>query len=72
VALGYDYDPFLEFTLDQMPREEFLALWHTHEAEIRREAERRRIDAPNPDEYRRDPCGATATKHGARSHPAPA
>jgi len=56
-AAGTAYDPFAQFTLDTMPREELLGLWREHGAYLRAEARRSGIDVPDPETYQPYPLG---------------
>ena len=56
-AHGVHYDSFAAFDLDQLPRADFLHLWHQHEDEIVAEAGRRGVVVPDPATYDPYPCG---------------
>jgi hypothetical protein len=50
-AAGHDYDPFLEFSSDQLPRAAFRELWHRHESAIRAHAKSLGVPLPDPAQY---------------------
>lgn len=60
-ARGIDYDPFLEFTVDRLPVDEFLALWRQHRPALVAEAARRGIPLPDPTTYQPVPMGCWVT-----------
>ncbi len=51
-AAGISYDPFATFIWDQQSPEEFLTVWHQHEAVIVAECKRRGMAVPDPATYR--------------------